>query len=92
MEQDPEKAKASNRLLRRIMCKQWHVIAVAIPLSFLGVIQDLGSSHFIGKSMDAMKEENWGDFDTYMYQWMVVIAVGSIFSGIRDYLYGISSE
>lgn len=42
--------------------------------------------------MDAMKDENWDDFDNYMYQWMVVIAVGSIFSGVRDYLYGISSE
>ena len=74
------------------MCKQWYIIVVAIPLSFLGVIQDLGSSHFIGKSMDAMKSENWDDFDSYMYQWIIVIAVGSLFSGIRDYLYGISSE
>ena len=74
------------------MCQQWFLLIIAIPLSFLGIIQDLGSSHFIGKSMDAMKNGEWDDFDEYMYQWIYVIAIGSIFSGLRDYLYGLSSE
>ena len=52
----------------------------------------MGSSHYIGRCMDAMKEETWDDFDNYIFEWIIVIAVGSLFSGIRDWVYGISSE
>ena len=91
-EQDPEKKRASNRLLRNVICKQWYVIALAIPLSFLGTIQDLATSHFIGQTIDAMENSEWKKFDELIFQWVVIIAVGSMFTGIRDYLYGVSSE
>jgi len=39
-----------------------------------------------------MKDRNWDEFNTYIYQWIVVIAVGSFFGGFRDWLYGLSSE
>lgn len=39
-----------------------------------------------------MKDAKWDEFNELIYQWIIVIAVGSIFAGIRDYLYGMSSE
>ena len=42
--------------------------------------------------MDAMKEGDWDKFDEYIFQWIIIIAIGSVFGGIRDYLYGLSSE
>jgi len=91
-EQEPEKKAAANKLLREVLCKQCCVIGFAIPLSFMGTIQDLGTSHFIGKTIDAMKSGESDEFNELVLQWMVVIAVGSLFAGIRDYLYGLSSE
>lgn len=91
-EQDPQKKVAANKLLRNVLCKQCCVIGLAIPLSFMGTIQDLGTSHYIGKTIDAMKAEDNDEFNELLLQWIVVIAVGSLFAGVRDYLYGLSSE
>lgn len=39
-----------------------------------------------------MKDGNYEEFETIIYQWMVIIAIGSVFGGVRDWLYGMSSE
>ena len=62
-EQDPEKKKHANKLLRTIMCEQWQIIALALPLSFLGTVQDFGTSHYIGKCVDALALEDYEDFN-----------------------------
>ena len=91
-EQDPEIAKASNKLLRKILCQQWYVVAFALPLSFLGTLQDFATSHFIGKCVDALDSSDWSDFDSQLQQWAIVVGVGACFAGIRDALYGYSGE
>lgn len=82
----------SNKLLRTILCEQWYIVALALPLSFLGAIQDFGTSHFIGRTIDAMSSGDTEKFNEYVIQWIIVVAVGAVFSGLRDWLYGISSE
>ena len=42
--------------------------------------------------MDAMNDGDWDKFDEYIFQWIIIIAIGSVFGGLRDYLYGLSSE
>ncbi len=37
-EQDPEKKAQANKLLRKIMCDQWWILVLALPLSFLGAM------------------------------------------------------
>lgn len=91
-EQDPIVKAASNRLMKKIVCEQWYIIALALPLSFLGTLQDFATSHFIGKLLDAMSDGDWDAFDENILMWVVVVGAGAIFSGIRDALYGYSGE
>ena len=91
-EQDPEKKRAANRLLRRILCDQWYIVVFALPLSFLGAIQDFGTSHFIGRCIDALNKGEKDEFMSQLYAWLVVIGVGAVASAFRDWLYGLSSE
>jgi len=49
------KKAAANRLLRTILCEQWVIVAVTLPLSFLGAMQEFSTSHFIGRTIDAMR-------------------------------------
>ena len=96
-DQDPEMAKASNTLLKKIMGEQKCLIAVALPLSFLGTIQNFATSHFIGKTIDAMDKAvkggaDWNEFDELLYQWAVIVAAGACFAGLRDWLYALSGE
>ena len=67
-------------------------MALALPLSFLGAIQDFATSHFIGRTIDAMQKEDWDEFKEQLITWIIVVFVGALFSGIRDWLYGLSSE
>ena len=67
-------------------------MALAIPLSFAGAIQEFGTSHFIGRTIDALNEDDMDEFKAQIRTWLAVIVVGSLFAGIRDLLYGISSE
>lgn len=39
-----------------------------------------------------MSTGNTEKFNEYIIQWIAVVVVGAIFSGIRDWVYGISSE
>lgn len=91
-EQDPEKRKAANKLLRVVICEQWWVMALALPLSFLGAIQEFGTSHFIGKTIQALSDNDMDEFRTQLRTWVAIIVIGSLFAGLRDYIYGVSSE
>ena len=91
-EQNPEIKKASNRLLKKILCEQWYILVLALPLSFLGTLQDFATSHFIGQLLDAMADGEWDKFDESILQWICVVAAGAIFSGLRDWIYGYSGE
>ena len=91
-EQDPVKKKAADKLLRQILCEQWWIVALALPLSFLGAMQEFATSHFIGRALDAMRVGDTDELNSQILTWAIVLSVGSLFAGIRDYLYAVSSE
>ena len=91
-EQDPVKKKAANKLLREVMGEQCCILILAIPLSFLGSLQDLATSHYIGRALDALASEDQDEFNANFREWLIILVIGALFSGIKDFVYGVSSE
>ena len=101
---DPEKMKKVNVILRRLICEQWCLLIFALPLSFLGSIQEFTTPYFIGEILDTMSGREPaikagtynGEDDGYLNRqillWVGVLITGSLFASIKDYLYAMSSE
>jgi len=53
---DPEKMKRVNKILRGLICEQWVLLIFALPLSFLGSLQEFTTPFFIGKILGHMEE------------------------------------
>lgn len=39
-----------------------------------------------------MQNKDWDLFNQKLIEWLVIIVTASFFAGLRDYVYGISSE
>ena len=55
-------------------------------------MQDFATSHYIGKVLDALSLEDYDEFHSILFEWMTILAVGAFFAGVRDFVYGVSSE
>ena len=81
-----------NKILRRLLCEQWVLLAFALPLSFLGSLQEFTTPFFIGRILDSMEQGNKELMRLQIILWVGFLLTGSFFAAIKDYLYLISSE
>jgi len=89
---DPEKMKRVNKILRGLLCEQRVLLIFALPLSFLGSLQEFTTPFFIGRILDSMQNENKKLMHLQIVLWVGFLLTGSLFAAIKDYLYLMSSE
>ena len=91
-EQDPEKKRAGNRLLGQILWEQKCLVILVLPLSFISTIGVYFSPNYIGGTIDELNKGNIDEFNKLMVEWVLIIAVGAIFSGISETMFGTVAE